>query len=238
MSRRRGRRGGEEVAPVEVTEGRPIRERVLWDADGLVAVDKPAGLASTGRNLRDPDCVQWQLSAHFNRPIWAVHQLDKYTSGVNLFVRKKSLVAVWQDRLARGTKRYLALCHGFPTFEQVEVDAPIGGRQTPDGWRRMVMEGGQPARSTVWVRQRGREHCLLEVEIATGRTHQVRIHLTHLGHPLVGEQWYRQPPCTLARGHLLHAAECTFRGGVEPKRLVAGVPQHFRVVAEQLGIAV
>jgi 23S rRNA-/tRNA-specific pseudouridylate synthase len=237
MSRRRGTRGAAPPADRAVLEGRAIRSRILWDELGLIAVDKPSGLASTGRDLHDPDCVQWQLSAHFGKPIWAVHQLDTRTSGVNLFVRRKSLVAVWQDKLARARKTYLALCHGLPSFEHLEVDAPIGGRSTPEGWKLMVREGGKAARSRVYVRQRGAGHCLLEVEIATGRTHQVRIHLAHLGHPLVGEQRYMSPPCELAAGHFLHAAELLLGRQEEPPRLTAEPPEAFVAMARRLGLA-
>jgi 23S rRNA pseudouridine955/2504/2580 synthase len=219
---------------------RALASRLLWDGGGLIAVDKPAGLASTGRDLDDPDCLQWLLSAHLRRPVWAVHQLDKPTSGVNLFVRRRSLVAEWQRKLAHAQKTYLALCHGLPERDRLEIDAPIGGRQTPEGWRLMVLEAGaegaRPARSRVRVLRRGPAHSLLEVAIATGRTHQVRLHLAHLGHPLVGEQRYKDPPCELAPSPFLHAGGVRFGRDVVPPELAAEPPPSFRAMAERLGL--
>ncbi len=102
--------------------------RILHDDGRLIAVDKPAGLATTGRDLDDPDCLQHLVGVHARHAVWAVHQLDRETSGVVLFVTRKSAVAETAGRLrGRGAlKLYLALCRGRPAFEHLVVDRPLG----------------------------------------------------------------------------------------------------------------
>jgi 23S rRNA-/tRNA-specific pseudouridylate synthase len=211
---------------------------ILLEEAGLVAVDKPSGLDSTGRTLADTACVQYQLGRQLGRRVWAVHQLDRGTSGVNLFVTRGALVQVWQARLAdpMASKRYLALCHGRVAEDEQAVDAPIGGERDGLQWWWRVRPDGKPARSEVQVLARGPAHTLVAVRLLTGRTHQVRIHMAHLGYPLVGEGRYREPPCTLAPYPALHAWQVRFAAGVRPDLVRAPVPAPFLGLVEALGM--
>ena len=86
---------------------------ILARGDDFLVADKPAGLATTGRTLDDPDCLQSALMTHLQRrKVWAVHQLDKGTSGLCLFALRKPSVAAWAARLKAGQKRYLGLVDG------------------------------------------------------------------------------------------------------------------------------
>ncbi len=107
--------------------------RILHDDGRLIAVDKPAGLATTGRDLDDPDCLQHLVAVHARRGVWAVHQLDRETSGVVLFVTRKSAVDETARRLhGRGAlKLYLAFCRGRPGFEHLVVDQPLASLAPP-----------------------------------------------------------------------------------------------------------
>ncbi len=180
---------------------RPIP--VIYDAGGVVAVDKPAGLETSGRTVDDPRGVQHHLAVQLKRRVWAVHQLDRDTSGVLVFVRRRSLVAPWQEALRAGTKRYLAICHGAVPFTERRVEEPL---RYDEAKRRWVVGPGRAATSVVRRLSVGEGASLVEVELVTGRTHQARVHLAHLGLPLVGERRYREPPCTLHPRHALHAA--------------------------------
>ncbi|MBY0278808.1 RNA pseudouridine synthase [Candidatus Binatia bacterium] len=213
----------------------------MYDDGRVVVLDKPSGLPATGRDRDDPRSLEFQLSRRLGRTVWAVHQLDADTSGVIVFVTRKSLVAPWAERLAsRADKQYLAICHGVPKFDGLEVNAPIGptGSRIPPWWRiaRPDDDGARGATSRLRVLARAQRHALLEVTLVTGRTHQARLHLAHLGHALVGEKVYRPGPCGEHPRHALHAHAIRFRDGGEPSRFVAPLPADLRRLAGRLGL--
>lgn len=207
----------------------PAQLGVLHHSGGVVAVSKPAGLPSTGRDLSDPLCVQALLQAQLGQQVWAVHQLDAGTTGANLFVTKRSLVQEWQSRLAAGSKTYYALCHGAPDWRTRVVDGPIGwaGSQR----RRWVVQGGKPALTDISVVDRATHYCVLRARPKTGRTHQVRIHLAYVGHPLVGEARYRRKACRRLPRPALHLAELKLPG---LPRLSVPIPPDMLQVASEL----
>ena len=166
--------------------------RILLERNGRVAVDKPAGLPSTGRDLDDPHCAQHLLQRTLGRRVWAVHQLDRGTSGVLLFVTRKSLVAPLQRALARGHKRYLALAGGRVGDDRLRIDAPL--RYVRSLGRPAVVPDGKEARTDVRVRAHGAGATLVEARPITGRTHQIRVHLAHVGHPLLGDRLHGGEP--------------------------------------------
>lgn len=211
---------------------------VLLDEAGLLALNKPPGLPSTGRSLDDPFCLQSMLVRWAGRMVWAVHQLDADTSGAILFVRRKGLVAEAARRLRPpgGRKIYLALCHGEPSFQERTIDRAIGPLRRSGPVRLGIVAGGRPAHTRVRVLARGGGFCVLEVRLLTGRTHQARIHLAHVGHPLIGERLYRAKACDLHPRHALHAARLVLGGA--PRRVVdAPVAPDLLELAERLGLA-
>ncbi|MFN8600545.1 MAG: RNA pseudouridine synthase [Candidatus Binatia bacterium] len=222
---------------------RDAQPTLVHDDGRVLVADKPPGLPATGRDRDDPDSLEHLLALRAGRTVWAVHQLDADTSGVIVFVTRKSLVAPWAERLsARADKQYLAICHGVPAFDTLEVNAPIGptGGRTPPWWRiaRADDDGARGATSRLRVLDRGVEHSMIEVTLVTGRTHQARLHLAHVGHPLVGERVYRTPPCTEHPRHALHAHAIRFRDGEQPSAFVAPLPADLRALAARLGLRV
>ena len=188
-----------------------LRARILLERGPLLAIDKPAGLPSTGRALDDPDCLQHAVIARAGTMVWAVHQLDADTSGVNLFTTERRAVAPLKDALSATSthKRYVAVVHGRPDWEAHVETSPIGqATETSLG----VTPDGRDARTELRVADRAAEHALLDVRLRTGRTHQIRIHAAHLGHPLVGEEWYRSPPCDEHPRQALHALRLSLDG--------------------------
>lgn len=208
-----------------------VSKLILYDADGVIVCNKPPGLPSTGRSLDDPDCLQSKLIAHCRRMVWAVHQLDADTSGLNVFVRRSSLVAPWQSRLRwpNARKQYLAAVHGSVSSSLQQIDAPLGPLDAT-GRQLGVTPRGKPATTELEVVDHNANFSLLRVTLHTGRTHQIRIHLAHVGHPLVGEEWYRTPPCTLHRRQALHAWRLDFNDALEPPELCAPVPDDLRAL--------
>lgn len=221
-------------------DGQPT---LVHDDGRVLVADKPPGLPATGRDRDDPHSLEHLLALRAGRTVWAVHQLDADTSGVIVFVTRKSLVAPWAERLAsHADKQYLAICHGVPSFDALEVSAPIAptGSRTPPWWRiaRADDDAVRGATSRLRVLDRGPRHSLIEVTLVTGRTHQARLHLAHVGHPLVGEKVYRTPPCTEHPRHALHAHTIRFRDGEEPPAFVAALPADLRALAARLGLRV
>ena len=214
-----------------------IESRICWEQDGLLVFDKPHDIPSTGRQLDDSDCVQWHLIQRHGGMVWAVHQLDADTSGLNLFVTRRELVAVHHERLRspNSAKTYLAIVHGAPDWTHQDVDQSIGH---VDARSLGVTPVGKAARSRFQVRARSRDHALVEGRLLTGRTHQLRIHLTWLGHPLVGEEWYRERPCLEHPRQALHAWRLGFADGHPPDALEAPLAPDLVALADRLGLEV
>lgn len=170
--------------------------------------------------------------------IWAVHQLDADTTGVNVFVSKKSLVPQLQQRMRypNAQKQYLAVVHGVPPFDTLRVDQPIGFVKSETFSGQAVRPEGKPSATRFEVVRRGGAHALVRATLESGRTHQVRVHLAHLGHPLVGEEWYRQPACELHNRQALHAERIVFHDNDEPRELVAPLAQDLIDLLDRLGL--
>lgn len=193
-------------AASRLPDGRPFAECVLFDSDGVVVVNKPPGLPTAGRTLDDSDCLQWFAMQHYRRMVWCVHQLDADTSGALVLVRRKSLVPLWQARLQapHANKTYLAWLQGELAHERLEVTAPVGALDRA-GRQLGVTETGKPAHTSIRRLAVSQGLTLCGVTLHTGRTHQIRIHAQHVGHPLVGEEWYSNPPDQRHTRQALHA---------------------------------
>jgi len=178
-------------------ESRPeaIPLDILFEDESILVIDKPAGLVvhpaagnpdGTLQNAllyHDPELIQLPRAG-------IVHRLDKGTSGLLVVARSaaahKSLV---QQLQARAVKReYLAVVSHIPTAGG-SVDEPIG-RHPVHRTRMAVVSAGKPAVTHYRVLERFRAHSALQVNLETGRTHQIRVHMAHIRYPLVGDQTY------------------------------------------------
>lgn len=192
------------VPPVRVAERpdavpAPPREfPVLYEDEQLIAVDKPAGVAvHGGSGISFGVIEQLRRARPQARFLELVHRLDKQTSGVLLLAKKRSaLTALQQQFRSRETdKTYAALVIGaWPASKKV-IDVALHKSASADGVRRVRAvdaddEAGRRSITLVKVARRCQAYTLLEVNIKTGRTHQIRVHLAHVGHAIVGDDQY------------------------------------------------
>ena len=198
-------RAGERVAwdPPQRGDSRVEAEagelRVLFSDDDLVVLDKPAGLTVHPGAGQSTGTLVHRLLAAFpemagvggpGRP-GIVHRLDKGTSGVLVVARTpEAYRALTADFAARRVeKRYLAIVHGTPKSLRGTIEAPIG-RHATERKRMTVRADGRPATTRYRTIASAAGLALVELELLTGRTHQIRVHLKHLRHPIVGDSTY------------------------------------------------
>jgi 23S rRNA pseudouridine1911/1915/1917 synthase len=205
-----------------------VRFEVVYADDEVAVVDKPAGLVVHPGAGHDEGTLVGGLLARFpdlaelvaagvcppDRP-GIVHRLDKGTSGLLAVARTEESYRALVDQLATRTmeRRYLALVVGDVVEERGEVEAPIGrSARTPT--KMAVSASGRPARTayTVLERRPGEKPTtLLELALQSGRTHQIRVHMAAIGHPVVGDARYGVPDKRLGSGRFfLHAFRLAF----------------------------
>lgn len=190
------------AAPASVTGDASVVVAVVYEDDDVVVVDKPAGVVVHPGNGREEGTLVAGLLARFpelagvGEPLrpGIVHRLDKGTSGLLAVARSPlaygSLAAQLRDRTVE--RRYLALTWGRIEADAGLIDAPVG-RGRGDPTRMTVSSAGREARTRYEVVERYARPApvtLVECRLETGRTHQVRVHLAAIGHPLVGDGRY------------------------------------------------
>jgi len=167
---------------------------VLFEDEALLAIDKPAGTAVHGGSGVSFGVIEQLRRA---RPqakcLELVHRLDRETSGVLLVAKKRSALTGMHEIMREGNsdKRYLTLVLGSWQNAKQHVKLRLHKFDTPQGEKRvMVREDGQTAHTIFTLQQRWPGFSLLEAQLKTGRTHQIRVHLSHLGFPIAGDAKY------------------------------------------------
>jgi 23S rRNA pseudouridine955/2504/2580 synthase len=171
-----------------------LEERVIYEDGRILVLDKPAGLAVHGGSGVSLGCIEaLRLLRPASKDLELAHRLDRDTSGCLLLAKRRSALRVLHALLREGhvEKRYLALVKGPWPEGTTEIDAPLVTRRVGGEARVKVDESGKEARSAFRLLERyGKTASLLEVLIDTGRTHQIRVHAAHAGHPVAGDERY------------------------------------------------
>jgi 23S rRNA pseudouridine1911/1915/1917 synthase len=243
------------VSPSEVFTPEDIPINVVYEDDELIVVNKPAGMVvhpaagiwhGTLANALAFHFVKLSTTSGATRP-GIVHRLDKGTSGLLVVAKTEAAHEHLsnQFRAREVFKLYVALVHGQVEHRKGEIDQPIG-RDPRNRVRMAVVRSGRPALSLYRIREAFPRFTLLDVELKTGRTHQIRVHLTWLKHPVVADEVYgggrdktiadatvRRTVAKLDR-QFLHAAELGFRhpGTGAELRFKAEVPAELRTVLD------
>jgi 23S rRNA pseudouridine955/2504/2580 synthase len=211
-----------------------FRLPILYEDEALLAIDKPAGIAVHGGSGVAHGVIESMRSMRPDaRYLELVHRLDRDTSGVLLLAKKRSALTVLHEMMrARAMdKRYLVAVRGRFRNELQRVRLALATRAAAEGGKRVsVSEGGQDAETVFRRISRGAEASLLEAELLTGRTHQIRVHLAHLGHPVLGDDRYgdfelnRRLRKEGLKRMFLHAASLAFDHPASGERLTLASP--------------
>ena len=245
------------IPPVRVA-GQPEREYVpalefpvIYEDDALLAINKPAGVAVHGGSGVSFGVIEQLRSARPHAKfLELVHRLDRETSGVLLLAKKRSALTAMHEIMREGNsdKRYYTLVLGQWKNVKQHVKLPLHKFNTPQGEKRvMVREDGQASHTIFtlvknWPESSLPAFSLLEAQLKTGRTHQIRVHLSHLGFPIAGDDKYGDFACNkelMKKGlkrMFLHAHSIAFNHPLTgaPLQLTAPLPGELQAFIDKL----
>ena len=214
---------------------------IVWEDDHLMVVDKSAGLVVHPAPSHQGPTLAELLADRIAGGDEAgragiVHRLDRGTSGLMLVARDDETHRALQDEIrSRQVDRiYLGLCQGSPRSRTGTIDAPIG--RSPTARHRMAVNGAgsRPAVTHFEVLESLGDRSLLRLKLETGRTHQIRVHLSAIGHPLAGDEVYGGPVVAGLERPFLHSSRIAFRHPVtdEVVELRSELPEDLDFVLE------
>ncbi len=181
--------------------------RVLFKDSSLVGIDKPAGLLSVGTDRSGSRhtlaMVREALGAR--EKLWPVHRLDRETSGVLLFARSRAVCDAIQGSWSDVEKVYFAVVEGHLSPPEGVIEQPLFEDRSLNV-RVSSKPSAKDARTRYWTRETSRERSLVEIQLDTGRRHQIRAHMAWLGNPVVGDSRYGHKAPRMA----LHAHRLSF----------------------------
>jgi 23S rRNA pseudouridine1911/1915/1917 synthase len=188
---------------------------IVYEDQNWLVVNKPAGLSSIPGPTNSTDTLLNRVKGYLIqsgatdlRPSLII-RLDRFTSGIVLVAKNRVSQSMISHQVENHEldKRYTAIVSDHLELDHDVIDHPIG--KVEDSPRRVVRPDGKTAQTEYWVKSTGEDWTEVEVQLHTGRTHQIRVHFTHLGHPLLGDELYGGPQ-TLIQRQALHAQSLSF----------------------------
>lgn len=234
------------AAPPPQRARRELEGRILFEDERVVVINKPAGMAVHGGSGLSFGVIEAMRSARPDAPFLELaHRLDRETSGVLVLCKKRSALRRLHELLREGEveKRYLALVAGSWSHRKEEIRLSLRKQQLHGGERMVdVSEDGKEAVSLFRPIDYFRGATLMEVDIKTGRTHQIRVQAAHVGHPLLGDDKYGDREANRAFRKLglkrlfLHAASIGFEWQDNRNRVDVNAPldDDLRAVLDRL----
>lgn len=228
-------------------EAEDIPVEIIYEDQDLIVINKPQGMVVHPAHGNYSGTVVNALLAHCQdlsgiggimRP-GIVHRLDKDTSGLLMIAKNDlahtSLAAQIKERTVR--KKYLALVYGNIKEEKGTIEAPIGRHATDRKKMAVVPRTGKPATTHYQVLHRYGNYTYLDIDLETGRTHQIRVHLSYIGHPVVGDPVYSSKNKFNLPGQFLHAYKLAFRHPRTGQEMefTAPLPESMEKVLRSLG---
>ena len=207
---------------------------IIFEDEAMLVIDKPAGFAVHGGSGISRGVIeQLRLERPHAKFLELVHRLDRETSGVLMLAKKRAALVALHEAIRNNQtdKRYVMLVHGAWTEKKKRVVLPLTKYVLPSGERRVsVQEDGQESETIFHLRKNFGEFSLLEAKLITGRTHQLRVQLAHLGFPIAGDDKYGDFAVNKAmqkRGlkrMFLHSIETVIRHPLSGEKLKLAAP--------------
>lgn len=220
-----------------------LANEILHEDKSLIVLNKPSGLASHGGSGLSFGAIEAMRALKPRESLELVHRLDRDTSGLLLISKKRSMLTTLQTAMRDGevTKRYQALIMGSPKTDRFEVNLPLLKTEHPSGERVVkVSEDGKAARTFFTVLERFDGATLVQAELGTGRTHQIRVHAQSLGSPLAADPKYGSEAFnhrTKALGLkrlFLHAVSVAWKQDGELRTFQSALPDELKTVLAAL----
>jgi len=241
-----------ETSEAEATRGKPgsnlvklLLDSIIFEDDKILVVNKPSGIASHGGSGISFGVIETLRAARPDlKDLELVHRLDRDTSGCIVLAKKRSALRRLHELIRNGEifKKYILLVRGQWKNGERIVDAPLLKNQLSSGERIVtVKQAGKESVTIFRPIKVGAEKSLLEAELKTGRTHQIRVHAAHIGYPIAGDEKYGDKEFNRKMGLLglkrlfLHAKEIRFAWADGTKvNLVASLDQQLSEVIQRL----
>ncbi|OIO53670.1 hypothetical protein AUJ46_04330 [Candidatus Peregrinibacteria bacterium CG1_02_54_53] len=227
-----------------------LKLTVLYEDDACLVINKPAGIAvhpAPGLKKDEPTILHGiaflfkKKHIPFSAATVLAHRLDRETTGCLLIAKSAQSHAALQKQFKDRTiqKSYLAIVDGVPSAHEAHIDAPIG-RSLANRTKMSILGASQArsAKTTYRLLSAGKSAALLECDLHTGRTHQIRVHLSAIGHPVRGDATYGSSQNTSLDHLYLHAWRLTFHSPATKKQLtvVAPLPTYFTKTLRTLSL--